>query len=94
MLGKRPAKALPDDWVDCLLAESMADGGMGSLRLKFRGRSRSGRFREELGVCQFTDTDGIAVVATLYGNDDGLPFELDVWKVDFSPLLRVPENLE
>jgi len=39
---------------------------------------------------QFTDADGVEVLISLNVDADGRPFELDVWKTDFSPLVRMP----
>ena len=40
----------------------------------------------------FHDKDGIPVLATLYSYSDGQLHELDIWKVDFSPLLAYPDK--
>ena len=42
---------------------------------------------------QFTDTDGVEVLASLNLDQDGKPFELDVWKTDFNALIRIPDPL-
>jgi hypothetical protein len=74
--------------VDQLLVEPMADGGMGSLQLHPpRGDRRMG---SEVASCEFTDSDGVAVSATLNLDEQERLFELDVWKVDFSQLNRWP----
>ena len=68
-------------------AEPMADGSMGSLL--FERDLRVSHF----GVAEryFLDEDGVLVSATLNTDADGRPVELDVWKVDFSPLKRWPD---
>lgn len=74
-----------------LLVENMPDGGMGSLRLRPADREIDDRAHHStLAACSFRDADDVVVIATLYGNRSGLAFELDVWKVDFSPLTRIP----
>lgn len=83
----------PGAWVDSLQVEEMDDGGMGSLRINST--------RPELGrrgviscraAVQFTDADGVEVVASLNADQDGVPIELDMWKTDFSPLIHVPQQ--
>jgi hypothetical protein len=73
-----------------VLVESMEDGGMGSLAFAPLGR----RFGGSVSECQFTDADGILVHAALNLGDEGKPLELDVWKVNFEPLLRWPVQEE
>ena len=82
----------PEGWLDTLEVREMKDGGMGSLELAAaaRGDARSrGRVISEASV-QFVDEDGVQVIATLNAGEDGVPFELDVWKTDFSTLRRIP----
>ncbi len=85
------APALGFGWLEGLFVSEMDDGGMGSLRLVPRGVSSSGRiFGNKVAEYQFTDSDGVEVLASLNVDQDGQPFELDVWKTDFSPLIRIP----
>jgi hypothetical protein len=82
------------DWCEHVSVESMNDGGMGSLRLYLAGRERGTRADPgERSVTVFKDTDGMEVWATIYVDTTGSPFELDVWKVDFSPLQHIPDIL-
>ena len=70
----------------------MDDGGMGSIRFLPIGSTGDDvrEFGEEIGSCHFTDADGVVVSVALYADSFGQPFELDVWKVDYSPLQRIP----
>lgn len=81
-----------DAWLAALRVRELHDGGMGSLELA--SQTRAARKRT---VCrpavQFTDEDGIEVIASLYEGDDGAPFELDVWKTDFSRLICIGREL-
>lgn len=71
----------------------MDDGGMGSIRFLPIGDKDDDRvFGGEVSSCHFIDADGVMVSAALYVDTVGSPFELDVWKVDFSPLLRMPTD--
>lgn len=71
---------------DFRLVEDLNDGGMGSLR--FVG-SPDRRFGECVGEAEFDDADGVTVSVALNADQSGELFELDVWKVDFSPLQRI-----
>ena len=82
------------DWKDGLLVASMDDGGMGSICLFPKGAIKEGRkFGKRISEYQFTDEDGIEVIASLTTNQNGGLFELDIWKTDFSPLKKLPENI-
>jgi hypothetical protein len=71
----------------------MDDGGMGSLRLTMAEvPSGNRRFGRKVAEHQFTDSDGVAVLASLYLDQNDLPFEMDVWKTDFSPVSDRPEG--
>ena len=85
-----PELGLGDEWFAELSVESMDDGGMGSLRLSSAERSQPLRMVAEL---QFNDTDGIPVLAALFVDEHGVPFELDLWKVNSEPLKKIPANL-
>ncbi len=67
----------------------MTDGGMGSLLI---GPSdRIGRKRgSTCAECHFYDVDDMPVSILLNLDDCGLPFEIDVWKVDFSKTVGWP----
>lgn len=75
---------------DATLVESMDDGGMGSLVFEPEGRKLGGTLCE----CQFTDADGVLVLVALNVDREGIPLEIDIWKVDFQPLVRWPESRE
>lgn len=85
----------PPDWLQDIRVSQMDDGRMGSLRLAVRGAPVGERvFGRKAAEYQFSDTDGIQVIASLNVDQHGLPFELDVWKTDFSPLVRIPDGLD
>lgn len=69
------------------LVEEMRDGEMGSLR--FSG-PEARRYGSTLAEAEFTDADGTPVSVALMLDEAGDLFELDIWKVDFSPLIRIP----
>lgn len=77
--------------LDSLRVSEMNDGGMGSLKF-----DSSGGENRRLGNCisraEFKDKDGVDVSAALNIDQYGNLYELDVWKVDFSPLQRWPST--
>jgi hypothetical protein len=76
-----------------LLVEDMNDGGMGSLLLFAQHSiSRERRFGRQVADCRFVDADGVDVIASLNLDEDGELFELDVWKVNYAPLIRIAER--
>lgn len=87
ILGSERANCLSDATV-----VDMNDGGMGSVRFAPFGDAR--RYGSTLADAQFTDADGIPVSVTVNVDQHGQLLELDLWKVDFSPLLRYPGPAE
>ena len=69
--------------------EDMNDGGMRSLRFR-TADNRPVRFGKKIAEAEFTDEDGTLVSAVVNVDENGELFELDFWKVDFSPLKRYP----
>jgi hypothetical protein len=70
--------------------EDMSDGAMGSIRfLSPPGIER--HFGEVIARAEYLDQDGILVSISINSDQLGEPYELDFWKVDFSPLGRYPE---
>jgi hypothetical protein len=66
----------------------MQDGGMGSIRFE---PSRPAQYGRTLAEAQYTDIDGVLVSIALNADKEGCFYELDIWKVDFSPLKRFPD---
>lgn len=77
--------ALPES-----LVEEMQDGNMGSLRF-VTPEDPDRRYGSKIVEAEFTDADGVLVSVALNLDDRGNLFELDLWKVDFSPLERYPK---
>jgi hypothetical protein len=87
--------SLPSDWLAKLRVQNMADDGVGSLRLiQNDGAVLKKAFGRRASEVQFTDADGVTVIASLNVDQNGQLFELDIWKVDFSPLVRIPERFD
>jgi len=66
-----------------LLVNPMDDGGMGSLAIGENYASR--QIGEEVAKYMFKDIDGTPVSVSLNVDQQGNLYELDIWKVDFSP---------
>ncbi|MGX9773217.1 DUF6984 family protein [Janthinobacterium aestuarii] len=65
----------------------LLDGGMKSL--KFVGdESRS--LGALLAEAEYVDVDGVVVSIVVNADQGGQLFEVDIWKVDFSPLKQYP----
>jgi len=92
LLVKKSSVTIPDNWKDGLLVCPMDDGEMGSLYLFPQGNVIEGRvLGEQVSDFQFTDLDGIEVIASLNLDNAGNLFELDIWKTDFGKLLKLPD---
>jgi hypothetical protein len=79
------------DSLDDLGVAEMSDGGMGSLSLVPKGMEGTSRsFGQQVVLGEFTDSDGVPVSVALNVDGSGSLYELDVWKVNFSPLLQWP----
>lgn len=76
--------------VEALRVSDMNDGGMGSLLFDTTKPHR--RFGRALSEGWFMDTDGFPVLVAIYLDEEDEIFELDSWKVDFSPRRRLPES--
>ncbi len=80
--------------LDGIVVEPMNDGGMGGLVLMPKCVSKNYKERQfgsSVSEHIFDDSDGIAVIATLYLDSDGCLYELDMWKVNYSKIVRFPE---
>jgi len=88
LLDRSEGISLPDNWLDCVRVVPMSDGGMGSVKFL---SSSSNEMASQIAEINFRDADGVEVVASLNADKNGNPFELDIWKVDFSPLIKIPD---
>lgn len=88
LLGMVPGNVkLPSE--DEMLAVDLSDGGMGSIRLTDKS-DRARKMGRELVTANYIDEDQIPVVISINLDQDGRLFEMDFWKVDYSPLKRYP----
>lgn len=86
LVGRYPTETLQSALTGSRVVD-LRDGGMGSIR--FLG-PRPKTFGMELLEAQYRDDDGVLVSITVNVDKQGQLFELDFWKVDFSPVRRYP----
>lgn len=71
----------------------MSDGGMGSLYFISETRPpEQRRFGQRIAEMQFNDADGVPILASLNIDKEGDLYELDVWKTDYTPVIRLSAN--
>ena len=63
------------------------DGKMGSFGFVYESNEYIGG-----GKLEFYDADGTLCVATMFAYDNNFVDSVDIWKVDFSPLIKIPTN--
>jgi hypothetical protein len=69
----------------------MNDGGMGSIRFINPPGTELRSIGKALAEAQYTDEDGVPVSIVVNADKNNELYELDFWKVDFSPLRRYPK---
>lgn len=81
--------SLPISYLDEMDVTPMEDGGMGSLKLNTPYSSSISRRNIFIASdLYFKDEDGTIVAISLYVSN-GIPYELDVLKMDYSPLISL-----
>ncbi|MBX0289463.1 hypothetical protein K3G63_03390 [Hymenobacter sp. HSC-4F20] len=58
--------------------------------LRFLSATPHRRLGQQLATTQFLDEDGVPVLVSLYLDQVGELYELDCWKVDDTPVKRIP----
>ncbi len=75
-----------------LKVEDMLDGGMGSLYIVHSQKTKKERkIDKSIIEKQFYDVDDVPISVCINIDTDGNLFELDIWRVDFNPLIRFPK---
>ncbi len=86
---------VPNNWKEKLIVKPMDDGSMGSLYLSLSVDIDIKRlFGKQVSECHFIDRDGVDVIASLNVDENENLFELDIWKIDYSPLIEIPEQFD
>ena len=78
------------------MVQEMQDGGMGSLyiipkAIATKTKRETGPMVAEIHA---KDIDNIELVISLFLDTDLTPFELDIWKVDFTPLRSLSQVIK
>lgn len=68
--------------------QEMGENQTGSLR--FGAAAPHRRLGDKIASTRFLDEDGVPVLVSLYLDQQGELYELDCWKVDDTPLRRIP----
>ena len=68
-----------------------ADGKMGSFGFVYNSNEYIGG-GNHISDIAFYDIDGVLCIATMFAYNNNLIDSFDIWKVDFSPLLKIPAN--
>jgi len=74
---------------DGIYVEDLNDGGMGSIRF-LNTNSDGVQFGQIISEAEYVDSDGVLVSIALNTDNRGNWYELDFWKIDFSPLRTYP----
>ena len=69
----------------------MNDGGMGSLLLIPCGVGQPRRYRADVALERFLDSDGIPIFVSLFVDEQKCLFEIDICKGDLSPVVQFPQ---
>ena len=92
LLVHKSSLEMSEDWKNGLLVRPMDDGEMGSLYLFPQGKiNESRKLGRQISEFQFTDIDGVEVIASLNVDVDGVLSELDIWKTNFETLVKLPD---
>ncbi len=94
LFQRAPELEVASDYMARVKVRPLNDGGMGSFRIsEDPAKPIHHVLADVAATLEFRDADGVLVSATLNVDTSGIPFEVDVWKTDFAPLVRVPHDL-
>ena len=89
-LAAKAGYPLSKDWYNEYKALPMDDGGMGSILLVPQNIQQQNRlFKAQISDCFLHDIDGVTIIVSLNIDQYDLLFELDIWKVDYSPVKKI-----
>ncbi len=78
------------DRLDSLEVTEMSDGGMGSLYFVSAAKTpHERRLGRRVAELQINDADEVPILASLNIDTEGELYELDIWKTDFRPVIRL-----
>jgi hypothetical protein len=90
MLRDKPDCARFLERLETYRVVDMDDGGMGSVRFVAASSGKKRLFGKRVADAKFVDEDGVPILVAINLDDDGELFELDIWKVDYSPTKKYP----
>ena len=89
-LIEKASVPIPTDWRNNLFVLPMEDGDMGSLRLNYLNLNHKKRvFGRQISELEFIDKDGVKVIVSLNIDNEGILYELDIWKTNFNKLVKI-----
>ncbi len=80
------------DQLDALRVREMSDGKMGSLKFVECAAESERKLGPRIASAEFEDEDGVLVSVQLNADQHHRLFELDIWKVNFAPLIAWPDS--
>lgn len=90
-LAKKADYHISEDWVNRVKVYQLTEDKIGSIAfINEDEKEYTAQKCTELSCCRFYDTDGVDVVAYLLVDSCYELRELDLWKVDYSPICRIP----
>ena len=90
-LVQKASLNMSEGWERSLTVSCLNDGGMGSMKLYMSLPPKEIISTIFVSECSFKDSDGIDVLASLYLDHEIC--EVDIWKADFSPLIRISSDI-
>ncbi|WP_043695629.1 hypothetical protein [Luteibacter sp. 9133] len=89
VIGKAGMAEPEAAWLDALRVTDLANGGLGGFRVVF---PEPGDYTRAVSDFAFDDSDGVQVQVRLNVDDDGMPYELEMSRVDSQPLQSLPKD--
>ncbi len=82
---------LPKEFNDNFFVQKMNDGGMGSFSIfpDVTDILISRKFGKQISEFEFIDDDGVTVIISLSVDEKNKPFEIDIWKTDYTPVINL-----
>ena len=82
---------LASSWSQTALIQLIDDGGMGSFKI-FENDSEiknDRKFGKQIAEYNFVDDDNVVVIVSLNLDQSNKLFEVDIWKTDYSPVIKI-----
>ena len=90
ILISKSNKHINIDWKSKILIKPLKDGNMVSFEIFPEGKIIYDRaFGNQISEFIFKDLDGVDVITSLNTDKNGNLYELDIWKVDYTPLKKI-----